>query len=337
MAFFRVGQQGQLTRVAASGFAELGLKERQDLQVLLRNNSEAISPDLFVFAEEFSNWQESKRRVDLLALDRKANLVVIELKRVEEGGHMELQALRYAAMLSTVDFPQVVEAYKNMIKNSSSAQQQDINEAQAEQKILDFLGVASSDEVLISDKPRIILMAPSFSKEMTTTVLWLNERGLDIRCLSVEPYKVEGNVLLEIQQILPLPSATEYVVKKREKEEKAEKQLETQKRRARTLPTLLAANYLHSGSILELIRLPKNVLKQVPHDARLAKLLDENQVEWLFNNQVYSLSGLCNVICAKFAPNLFAADYAFAGPDNWARQGDVTWLSDVAKKLESEN
>lgn len=337
MAFFQVGQQGQLTRIAASGFAELGLKERQDLQALLRDNPEAISSDLFVFAEEFSNWQDSKRRVDLLALDKKANLVVIELKRVEEGGHMELQALRYAAMLSTVDFPQVVEAYRNMIKNSQGVQQSDSSEVQPEQKILDFLGVASSDEVLISDKPRIILMAPSFSKEMTTTVLWLNERGLDIRCLSVEPYRVDGNTFLEIQQILPLPSATEYVVKKREKEEKAEKQMETQKRRARTLPTLLAANYLHPGSILELIRLPKNVLKQVPPDARLAKLLDENQVEWLFNNQIYSLSGLCSVICAKYAPNLFAEDYAFAGPDNWARKGEGVWLSDVAKKLELES
>jgi RecB family endonuclease NucS len=32
--------------------------------------------------------QDSKRRVDLLALDRSGALVVIELKRTEDGGHL---------------------------------------------------------------------------------------------------------------------------------------------------------------------------------------------------------------------------------------------------------
>lgn len=34
-----------------------------------------------VIAEEFGEWEDSKRRIDLLGLDREANLVVIELKR----------------------------------------------------------------------------------------------------------------------------------------------------------------------------------------------------------------------------------------------------------------
>ena len=35
---------------------------------------------------------------NLLCIDREANLVVVELKRTEDGGHMDLQAIRYAAM-----------------------------------------------------------------------------------------------------------------------------------------------------------------------------------------------------------------------------------------------
>ena len=46
----------------------------------------------------------------------------------------------------------------------------------------------------IGDNVRIILVAADFSKELTTTVLWLNERDLDIRCLRVRPYTWQGKV-----------------------------------------------------------------------------------------------------------------------------------------------
>ena len=57
-----------------------------------------------VISEEFSDWEDSRQRIDLLAIDKQANLVVIELKRDENGGAYGLQALRYAAMISTMSF-----------------------------------------------------------------------------------------------------------------------------------------------------------------------------------------------------------------------------------------
>ena len=80
-------------------FAELGISERTDLQRLLRDNIEVIAPNTLVISEEFSSWEDSRRRIDLLAIDKEANIVVIELKRTEDGGHMELQGVRYAAMV----------------------------------------------------------------------------------------------------------------------------------------------------------------------------------------------------------------------------------------------
>ncbi len=77
-------------------FGLVNLQERRDLQRLLRENIEVIAPETLVISEEFGEWEDSKRRIDLLGVDRDANLVVIELKRTEDGGHMELQAIRYA-------------------------------------------------------------------------------------------------------------------------------------------------------------------------------------------------------------------------------------------------
>src|SRR5881394_1530080 len=47
--------------------------------------------------------------------------------------------------------------------------------------------------------------------------MWLNERDLDIRCVRLRPYKLGERVLLDVQQIIPLPEVTEYQVRLREK------------------------------------------------------------------------------------------------------------------------
>ena len=93
----------QIKKLDETTFDKQGIKERDDLQRLLLKNIDVISPESFVLDEEFSDWHDSKRRIDILALDKDANLVVIELKRTEDGGYMELQAIRYAAMVSTLN------------------------------------------------------------------------------------------------------------------------------------------------------------------------------------------------------------------------------------------
>jgi hypothetical protein len=37
--------------------------------------------------------------------------VVVEIKRTEDGGHMELQAIRYAALVSSMTLDQAIAAY----------------------------------------------------------------------------------------------------------------------------------------------------------------------------------------------------------------------------------
>ena len=81
-------------------------------QHVLRDHIEVLDSDLRVIAEEYGNWEDSRRRIDLLALDKQQRLVVIELKRTETGGHMDLQALRYAAMVSAMTFEQVIDAHE---------------------------------------------------------------------------------------------------------------------------------------------------------------------------------------------------------------------------------
>ncbi|MEW4490871.1 DUF4268 domain-containing protein [Thalassoglobus sp. JC818] len=201
----------QFNAIEQTTFESSKIKERGDLQRLLRAQIDVLVSDTMVIAEEFSNWEDSSRRVDLLAIDRDANLVVIELKRTGDGGHMELQAVRYAAMVSAMTWEQAVEAhraYRQALGKSAE---------DAEQTILEFLGWEEPDEENFASDIRIVLASADFSRELTTSVLWLNERGLDIRCLRMVPYKYHDQVLLDIQQVIPLPEAEEYQIRLREK------------------------------------------------------------------------------------------------------------------------
>lgn len=195
-------------------FSQMQLHERRDLQRLLRENISVIAPDTLVIAEEFGEWDDSRRRIDLLGIDRDANLVVIELKRTEDGGHMELQAIRYAAMVSTMTFDQAADVFGRYLAQVGNDQM----DARAE--LLDFLGWDEPDEDTFAQDVRIVLASAEFSLELTTSVLWLIERAIDIRCVRLQPYDLGGRVLVDVQPIIPLPEMAEYQVRVSEKKRK---------------------------------------------------------------------------------------------------------------------
>lgn len=204
-------QADKIVPVAETTFSALSLKERGDLQRLLRDRIEVIDPDLLVISEEFSNWEDSSRRIDLLCLDRDKNLVVIEIKRDSDGGHMELQAIRYAAMVHQMTLEQVVATYSRYREARSVA-------GDARAAVLNHLGCSDPAEAVISSRPRIILLSQDFNSEITSTVLWLrDEFDLDIACVRITPHKLGDRVLANVEQIIPLPEASEYMVRQREK------------------------------------------------------------------------------------------------------------------------
>lgn len=212
MPIFEFTKTG-IQALAETGFGLQGLHERKDLQRLLRANIEVVAPDTLVICEEFGEWDASRRRIDLLAIDRDANLVVIELKRTEDGGHMELQAIRYASMVATMTFDQAANVFATFLKETG-------RETDARDTILEFLGWDEPDEDLFAQDVRIVLASAEFSKELTSSVLWLIDHGIDIRCVRLKPYSLGDRLLVDVQQIVPLPEAADYQVQVREKAQK---------------------------------------------------------------------------------------------------------------------
>jgi hypothetical protein len=239
MALFEITGD-DLQRVPPGSFAAEGVRERVDLQQWLRKNPGALGESLLVIAEEFRNWEDSRRRIDLLALDEDANLVVIELKRTEDGGHVELQALRYAAMVSAMRFEDVVRAFEDFL-----ATHEPEHKDQARERVLQFLG--AEELVEISNVPRVVLVSADFSLEVTTTVLWLIDRGIDVRCVQLVPSKVGQRLLVDIKQVIPLAQAEDYQVRLRQKREEA-RTAASGERRELTLKALLRHGVIRQGT-----------------------------------------------------------------------------------------
>lgn len=223
MALYQITKAG-LSAMPSAAFAALGIRERDDLQRLLRDDVSALGDDLLVVAEEFGHWEDARRRIDLLAVDRAGRLVVVELKRTESGGHMDLQAIRYAAMVSSMDFEDVVGAYSRHLAAVAAGAGRD-----ARAELEDFLDAGDGDEgPAISTEVRIVLVGADFGREITTTVLWLNGfEGVDIRCFRATPYDVDGRILVDVQQVIPLAEAADYQVRIRRKEAARERAART--------------------------------------------------------------------------------------------------------------
>lgn len=86
MPLYEISESG-LARHERASLGDLGLREREDLRRLIRDDIGVLDDDLLVVAEKFGQWEEARRRIDLLAVDKTGCLVVIELKARRRCAH----------------------------------------------------------------------------------------------------------------------------------------------------------------------------------------------------------------------------------------------------------
>lgn len=213
------GLGGDPKKLVPSSFTGLGALEVQHLERWIRKDPSLVGEDLFVVTNQFAHFSGSKDRLDLLALDRQGNLVVIEIKRDTSGAYQDLQALRYAAFASTFQVGQIVGAYVEYSKRSDGRA---LSDEAARQEIEAFVTEGDIDTIDEQEVPRIILVAGAFQAGVTTTVLWLRRTtALDISCVQLVPYEVEGELLLGSSVLIPLPDAKDYEIKVAAKQQAA--------------------------------------------------------------------------------------------------------------------
>ncbi|AYF04189.1 DUF4268 domain-containing protein (plasmid) [Paracoccus yeei] len=206
----------RLKKLDQTRFSALNLRERDHLQEWLANQPDALGEDLLIIQKEFDGFADTRERLDLLALDSDGQLVVIENKLDDSGRDVTWQALKYAAYVSSLTKAQIIDIYKQYLDRYCGG-------GNAVQNICDFLGEENLDEVVLnpSQNQRLMFIAAHFRKEVTATVLWLREHGIDARCFKVVPYVFGEELFVDIQPVIPTPEAADFMISMVEKESEA--------------------------------------------------------------------------------------------------------------------
>jgi hypothetical protein len=194
-------------------FGDLGFTERGHLQEWIANEPMSLGEELLIIQKEFDGFDDTNERLDLLALDKDGNLVVIENKLDDSGRDVVWQALKYASYCSTLNKNQIVEIFQKYLTKTSGP-------GDAQTLICEFLEVPDLAEVVINsgNKQRIMFVAAQFRKEVTSTVLWLLSNNIRLQCFKATPYVMGDGLFLKLEQIIPTPEAAEFMIGINEKE-----------------------------------------------------------------------------------------------------------------------
>ena len=203
-----------VSQLSQRSFSELGFRERDHLQEWIAKEPSVLGEDLLIIQKEFDGFDETRERLDLLALDKKGNLVVIENKLDDSGRDVIWQALKYASYCSNLSKTQIVKIYQAYLDRYESG-------GDAKELLSDFFDQQDFEELVINPghQQRMMFIAANFRKEVTSTALWLLSHKIRIQCFKATPYSLGEQLFLNIDQIIPVKEAEDYMVGIAEKEQ----------------------------------------------------------------------------------------------------------------------
>lgn len=199
-------ENNRIQNLAKKTFSELGFRERQHLQEWIANKPESLGEELLIIQKEFDGFNDTNERLDILALDKDANIVVIENKLDDTGRDVTWQIMKYASYCSTLNKKDIINIYQSYLDKAGKGEN-------ASENIAEFLG-KEIEEVDLNkgNTQRMMLIAANFRKEVTSTVLWLMNYKLRIQCFKVTPYALGEQLFLNLEQIIPTKDTEEFII-----------------------------------------------------------------------------------------------------------------------------
>lgn len=221
-------QSKTIKEIKKCTFKELNFKERSDLQQWIISNPSSLGEEMLIIQEEFDGWDSTKERLDLLALDKQGRLVIIENKLDDSGRDVTWQAIKYASYCASLGKQDIQNIYQRYLQQRFPNQGKN-----AVDELTNFFDDCDFEDIEINkdNSQRIFFVAANFHKEVTSTVLWLQNFNLNIKCFQVTPYKYNESIFVEFDQIIPVKDVEDYQIKIANKKQEETLVAETRSKR----------------------------------------------------------------------------------------------------------
>lgn len=164
--------------------------EEAILEEWLEKNPDGIVEDgklLIIGRQVRTNLGSS---IDLLALDRQGNTVVIELKRDRTPRDTLAQALEYASFVETLDAEQLEDVLRTYLANDA--------ESLAQYHRVGFR-LSPDEAVVFNEGQRLVIVGQRVTPEIRQTASFLRNKGLRVTCLEFSFFQSDaGQMLISI-------------------------------------------------------------------------------------------------------------------------------------------
>lgn len=197
--------KNRVTKLKKKSFSELKFRERDYLQEWIANDPSTLGEELLIIQKEFNGFSETNERLDLLALDKVGNLVIIENKLDDSGKDVTWQVIKYASYCASLTKQDIINIYQQYLGSTGNAQE----------LISEFFENRDISEIVLNqglNSQRLILIAANFRKEVTSTVLWLMNFKIRLQCFKVTPFAYEEQLFLNFEQILPTKDTEDFAI-----------------------------------------------------------------------------------------------------------------------------
>lgn len=249
------GEQHALEPVSFHGRVDESTLERW-----IVDNPDLVGEPLLILGNQLAEFEEDRDRLDILALDRSGEIVLVELKVSDDFRVTDLQALAYAGayarrspedlastlqrhMQKNASGPRAPSAEDAVLVGADAVAGQDsearVTHADALAAIASFIEIEDITDWQPSQHVRIKLVAPNFPRRVLQTVKWLGDvYSVRIEAITMRLFETAAKrYSLAFERLLPLPAEAEFDMTVRDRENR--QRVENTSRRPAVLPLLV--------------------------------------------------------------------------------------------------
>lgn len=195
----------EATELHPTRLSDHDLSEDDLREWILANPSQILEEDLLIIGREVSVARLNDG-IDILALDRDGNIVVVELKRGVLRGGVDFQVLKYVSYVSRWNYEDIKQQFEKFLQSRWG---KDLygDDASFQETLQEF----ANDDYEVNSTQRIILAGDSVREKIGSVVLWLRKQDIDARIVELSLFYDENEDLyLDSKLLVPTSNLEKF-------------------------------------------------------------------------------------------------------------------------------